>query len=50
MDNGYIQRWIMAEAVPEMKEELKMLWKEANELHLIFIAIVKKSRLKNIEN
>ena len=37
---------IIAEAVPEMKEDLKMLWKEANELHLIFIAIVKKSRLK----
>lgn len=41
---------IIAEAVPEMKEELKFLWKEVNELHLIFIAIVKKSRLKNIEN
>lgn len=38
---------VMAEAVPEMKEELKVLWKEANELHLIFIAIVKKSRSKN---
>lgn len=44
--------WIrmMAEAVPEMKEELKVLWRETNELHLIFITIVKKSRLKNIRN
>jgi four helix bundle protein len=40
--------WIrmIAEAVPEMKEELKNLWKEAHELHLIFITIVKNSRLK----
>ena len=38
---------VMAEAVPEMKEELKLLWKETNELHLIFIAIVKKSRSKD---
>jgi four helix bundle protein len=38
---------VMAEAVPEMKEELKLLWKEANELHLIFITIVKKSRSKS---
>ena len=41
---------MMAEGVPEMKEELKMLWKEANELHLIFIAIVKKSRLNNLKS
>lgn len=40
---------MMAEIVPEMKEELKVLWKEANELHLIFIAIVKKSRLNNLK-
>lgn len=40
--------WIrmIAEAVPEMKEELKALWKEVHELHLIFITIVKNSRLK----
>lgn len=38
--------WIrmLAEAAPEMKSELKALWKETNELHLIFIAIVKKSK------
>ena len=41
---------MMAEGVPEMKEELKILWKEANELHLIFIAIVKKSRLNNLKS
>jgi len=41
--------WIrmLAQAVPELKEELKALWKEANELHLIFIAIVKKSRINS---
>ena len=40
---------MMAEAVPEMKEELQVLWKEVNELHLIFIAIVKKSRLNSLK-
>ncbi len=37
---------MLAEAAPDMKEELKTLWKEAHELHLIFITIVKNSRLK----
>ena len=41
--------WIrmLAQAVPELREELKVLWKEANELQLIFIAIVKKFRLNS---
>ena len=37
---------IKKERKEEMKEELKALWKEAHELHLIFITIVKNSRLK----
>lgn len=31
-------------AVPELKEESIALWQEANELQLIFVAIVKKSK------
>lgn len=38
---------IVAKAVPEIKEEAKKLWKESNELQLILIAIVKKSRLND---
>ena len=37
---------IMARAVPEVKDESKRLWQEANELNLIFSAIIKKSRNK----
>lgn len=33
-------------AVPELKEEARQLWKEANELNLIFNAIVRKIRNK----
>lgn len=45
------KHWLrmIAKAVPELKEEAKKLWKEANELQLIFIAIVKKSRTNNIK-
>lgn len=35
---------IIANAVPQLKQEIKELWKEARELNLIFIAIIKKSR------
>lgn len=35
-----------ARAIPELKEESKRLWQEANELNLIFSAIIKKSRNK----
>jgi len=40
------KHWLrmIAKAVPELREEAKRLWKEANELQLIFISIVKKSR------
>ncbi len=37
-------------AVPELKEDARKLWKEANELNLIFSAIVIKSRRKSIGN
>lgn len=33
-----------AKAAPEIKDEARRLWKEANELNLIFISIVKKSK------
>ena len=36
---------MIAKAVPELKDKTKNLWKESNELQLIFISIVKKSRL-----
>jgi len=36
---------MIARAVPELRDEAKKLWKESNELQLIFISIVKKSRL-----
>jgi four helix bundle protein len=36
-----------ANAEPEKKDKARALWKEANELNLIFIAIVKKSKSKN---
>ncbi len=40
------RHWLrmVAKAVPELAHEARELWKEANELQLIFIAIVKKSR------
>lgn len=37
-------------AVPELRNEAKVLWKESNELQLIFISIVKKSRANSIKN
>lgn len=43
------KHWLrmIAKAVSEFKNEAKILWKESNELQLIFIAIIKKSRLNN---
>lgn len=35
---------MIAKAVPKLKEQARKLWKEANELNLIFITIVNKSR------
>lgn len=37
---------IIAKAVPEAKERSRKDWKEANELNLIFSAIINKSRKK----
>ena len=34
-------------AVPELRDKARILWKESNELNLIFSAIVNKSRAKN---
>lgn len=40
------KHWLrmIAKAVPESKEEAKKLWQESNELQLIFISIINKSR------
>jgi len=41
------KHWVrmIVKAVPELRDEAKKIWQEANELNLIFTAIVKKSRL-----
>ena len=36
---------MISQALPELREEARKHWKEADELQRIFIAIVKKSRL-----
>ncbi len=43
------KHWLrmLARAVPELRNEARKLWKEADELQLILITIVRKSRLKN---
>jgi hypothetical protein len=38
---------MIAKAVPEQADKGRKLWKEANELNLIFITIVKNSKKKN---
>lgn len=42
------KHWLrmIAKAAPELKEEARPLWQEANELNLIFTTIVAKSRKK----
>jgi four helix bundle protein len=42
------RHWIrmIAKATPELSDEARKYWKEANELNLIFSAIVRKSREK----
>ena len=44
--------WIrmLARAVPNLDDEARILWKESNELTLIFIAIVRNSRSKDIKD
>jgi four helix bundle protein len=39
---------MIAKAVPKLRDAAKKHWKEANELNLIFSAIVKNSRKKKI--
>jgi len=41
------RHWLrmIAKAAPELKDEARKLWQEANELNLIFTSIVKKSRI-----
>lgn len=43
------KHWLrmIAKAMPESKNDAKDLWRESNELQLIFISIIKKSRLNN---
>ena len=42
------KHWLrmVAKAVPELRDEAREYWQEANELNLIFSSIVNKSRLK----
>ena len=42
------KHWLrmIARAVPDLRDEAKKLWQEANELNLIFSAIVNKSKRK----
>ena len=37
---------MIARTVPDLKDEAKILWKETNELNLIFSSIINKSRMK----
>ena len=45
------KHWLrmIAKASPELKDEAKILWQESNELQLIFISIIKKSRANDIK-
>jgi len=40
---------IIANAVPELKGDARILWQESKELHLIFNSIYKKVSTKNLE-
>jgi len=42
------KHWLrmVSKATPELKDEARKLWREANELNLIFSSIVNKSRAK----
>ena len=39
---------MIAKAMPALNDEARKFWKEANELHLIFISIVKKSKANSL--
>ncbi len=45
------KHWLrmIATATPELKEEAKILWQEAKEIHLIFNSISKKVSAKNLD-
>ncbi len=45
------KHWLrmMAKAEPALNKDAKILWKESNELQLIFISIVKKSKINKKE-
>lgn len=40
---------LMADDMPDKKEELRKLFREAQELHLIFSAIVRKAQVKTLD-
>ena len=40
---------MIARAVPDFTNEARVLWAEANELHLIFITIVRNSRKNSLK-
>lgn len=46
------KHWLrmIAGAVVELREDAKKIWKESNELQLIFISIVNKSKANSIKN
>jgi len=39
---------MIATAVPELRDEARVLWQEAKELHLIFNSIVRKVTKKQV--
>ena len=43
------KHWLrmITKAIPEVGDQARKIWREANELNLIFVSIVNKSRLKN---
>jgi four helix bundle protein len=45
------KHWLrmIAKANPEIKDRAKILWKESNELQLIFIAIINKSKINKVK-
>jgi four helix bundle protein len=45
------KHWLrmVAKATKELREEAKTLWKESNELQLIFISIINKSKANSVK-
>ncbi len=43
-----VKHWLrmVVRAVPELRPEARILWREANELNLIFAAIIRKTKSK----